>query len=54
MKEYTINVFFSEQDGGWIADIPELEYCSAFGETREEALRQIEIAKEAWLEAALI
>jgi predicted RNase H-like HicB family nuclease len=29
-----------------------LEVCSAFGDTPEEALRQVEIAKEAWLEAA--
>jgi len=52
VKDYHINIFFSEEDGGYIADIPDLEACSAFGSTPEEALRQVEIAKDAWLEAA--
>ena len=52
MKDYHINLFHSEEDSGYIADIPDLKYCSAFGETPEEALRQVLIAKEAWLEAA--
>ncbi len=52
MKDYHINIFYSEEDGGYIADIPDLEACSAFGETPDEALRQVEIAKDAWLKAA--
>jgi len=52
VKDYHINIFFSEEDGGYFADIPDLEACSAFGSTPEEALRQVEIAKDAWLEAA--
>lgn len=52
MKDYHINLLYSEEDGGWIADIPDLAHCSAFGETAEEALRQVQIAKAAWLEAA--
>ncbi len=52
MKDYHINIFYSEEDEGYIADIPDLKYCSAFGETPEEALRQLLIAKAAWLEAA--
>ena len=52
MKDYHINIFYSEEDDGYIADIPDLEACSAFGDTAEEALRQVEIAKELWLEAA--
>lgn len=52
MKDYHINIFYSEEDGGYIADIPDLEGCSAFGNTPEEALKQVEIAKAAWLEAA--
>jgi len=52
MKDYHINIFYSEEDEGYIADIPDLEACSAFGATPEEALRQVEIAKAAWLEAA--
>lgn len=52
MKDYHINVFYSEEDEGYIADIPDLKFCSAFGETPEEAVREVEIAKAAWLEAA--
>jgi predicted RNase H-like HicB family nuclease len=37
---------------GVIADIPDLEACSAFGSTPDEALKQVELAKIAWLEAA--
>ncbi len=52
MKHYHINIFYSEEDGGYIADIPDLEYCSAFGETPATALAELEQAKAAWLEAA--
>jgi predicted RNase H-like HicB family nuclease len=34
------------------ADVPDLEACSAFGATAEEALREVQIAKQAWLDAA--
>lgn len=52
MKDYHINVFYSEDDTGYIADIPDLSQCSAFGTTPEEALREVLQAKQAWLEAA--
>jgi predicted RNase H-like HicB family nuclease len=52
MKDYHINIFYSEEDEGYIADIPDLSYCSAFGETPAEALQELEIAKKAWLETA--
>jgi predicted RNase H-like HicB family nuclease len=52
MRDYHINIFYSEKDEGYIADIPDLTACSAFGKTPEEALSQLKVAKEAWLEAA--
>jgi len=52
MRDYHINIFYSEEDGGYIADIPDLEACSAFGATPDGALREVEIAKEVWLKAA--
>ena len=52
MSDYHINVFYSEEDGGYVADIPDLEACSAFGATPEEALAEVERAKAAWLETA--
>lgn len=53
MKDYHINIFYSEEDEGYIADIPDLKFCSAFGSTPEEAVREVMIAKNVWLEAAL-
>jgi predicted RNase H-like HicB family nuclease len=52
MKDYHINIFYSEEDAGYIADIPDLECCSAFGNTPEVALSELEKAKAAWLDAA--
>jgi predicted RNase H-like HicB family nuclease len=52
MKDDRINIFYSNEDAGYIADIPDLKYCSAFGETPELALQEVQIAKTAWLEAA--
>jgi len=52
MRDYHINIFYSEDNGGYIADIPDLEACSAFGDTPDEALREVETAKGAWLKAA--
>ncbi len=52
MKDYHINVFYSEDDGGYIADIPDLRFCSAFGVSPEEAVREVTKAKTAWLKVA--
>jgi len=52
MRDYHINIFYSEDDDGYIADIPDLEACSAFGQTPDEALREVQQAKKLWLEVA--
>jgi predicted RNase H-like HicB family nuclease len=52
MSYYHINIFYSDEDGGYIADIPDLDSCSAFGNTPDAALAEVEIAKSAWLDAA--
>lgn len=52
MSDYHINVFYSDDDGGYIADIPDLDACSAFGPSPQEALAEVLRAKEAWLAAA--
>ena len=51
-KDYHINVFYSETDKCYVADIPDLKYCSAFGDTPEEALKEVMIAKKIWLQTA--
>jgi len=52
MHKYAIEIFFSEDDGGYIAVVPELAGCSAFGETEESALHEVKVAMDLWLETA--
>lgn len=52
MSDYHINIFYSEEDAAYVADIPDLDACSALGRTAEEALVEVERARELWLEAA--
>lgn len=52
MKDYHINIFYSIEDEGYIADIPDLQFCSAWGQTAAQALAQVELARDAWLQAA--
>ena len=52
MRDYHINIFYSDNDDGYIADVPDLEACSAFGQTPDEALREVQQAKKLWLEVA--
>src|SRR5689334_10441563 len=50
--EYHINLFWSEPDSAWVADVPDLQLCSAFGDTPAEALSEVEQPIEAWVAAA--
>jgi len=52
MKDYYISIFYSEEDKAYVADIPDLTYCSAVGETPEQALQEVLQAKEAWIASA--
>ena len=54
MKQYHINLFWSDEDRCWVADIPDLKYCSALGETPAGALSAVEDAKDAWIESARV
>ena len=48
--KYHIDIFWSDEDGGYIANVPDLRYCSAFGESYEEALREVLVAMELHLD----
>ena len=52
MREYFIIVFYSEEDKAWVADIPDLKYCSATGPTPAKAVAEVQKAKNAWLASA--
>jgi predicted RNase H-like HicB family nuclease len=45
-----IDIFWSKEDDGYIANVPDLRYCSAFGETPEDALREVLVAMELHLD----
>jgi predicted RNase H-like HicB family nuclease len=51
-NRYPANVFWSEEDEGFIAVASDLPGCSAFGETQHEALAELQSAIVAWIEAA--
>lgn len=51
-SEYAIMIFWSDEDGEYIATVPDLRGCSASGSTPEEALREVQVAKALWLESA--
>jgi predicted RNase H-like HicB family nuclease len=50
--QYPVTIFFSEKDRGYIALAPDLKGCSAFGDTPQEALMELETAIELWLAVA--
>jgi predicted RNase H-like HicB family nuclease len=52
MAKYPIKLFYSTEDEGYIAVVPDLPGCSAFGTTEAEALKEVRIAQELWLKAA--
>ncbi|MEJ7766050.1 MAG: type II toxin-antitoxin system HicB family antitoxin [Acidimicrobiales bacterium] len=52
MSDHAINMFWSEEDRAWVADIPDLQHCSALGATPQEALAEVLHAKTAWLDSA--
>ena len=54
MKEprYPINLYWSQEDRCWLAEVPDLYPCMSHGDTREQALANIEDAIEGWLETA--
>jgi predicted RNase H-like HicB family nuclease len=52
MNRYHINIFYSDENEGYIADIPDLPRCSAFGDTPQAALSEALVAQKLWLEAA--
>jgi predicted RNase H-like HicB family nuclease len=49
---YPIAVAWSEEDRVWVADVPDLTYCTAHGDTPEEAVREAVIARTVWLRTA--
>ena len=49
---YEIVLYWSDEDGLFVADVPELPGCMAHGETQESALANIKAAMALWLDTA--
>jgi predicted RNase H-like HicB family nuclease len=49
---YPVTIFYSKEDRGYIAVVQNLPGCSAFGNTPEDALQEINTAIKLWLEVA--
>jgi predicted RNase H-like HicB family nuclease len=52
MLRYEIILYWSEEDQAFIAKVPELPGCAADGETYQEALQNVEIIMQEWIETA--
>lgn len=52
MDQYEVNVFWSEEDGCFLAEIPALPGCIADGATEAEARQNALESGERWMEMA--
>ena len=52
-NRYPLNIFWSDDDDGFIAEAPDLPGCSAWGATETDAAREAQDAVAAWVQAAL-
>lgn len=50
--KYEVIIYWSEEDGAYIAEVPELSGCSADGLSYEEALRNVSVIIDEWIETA--
>ncbi len=52
MTKYEIILYWSGEDGAFIAEVPELPGCAADGATRQEAVVNAEAVILEWIETA--
>jgi len=52
MHKYEVIIYWSETDGAFIAEVPELPGCAADGQTKAEAIANLEVVIAEWLETA--
>jgi predicted RNase H-like HicB family nuclease len=53
MIRYEVIFYWSEEDEAFVAEVPELAGCMADGETYQEALANVEIVTQEWIETAI-
>ena len=52
MYKYEVILYWSNADGSFVAEVPELPGCMAHGDTQEAALKSINLAIELWIDTA--
>jgi predicted RNase H-like HicB family nuclease len=52
MPRYELIIYWSEEDGAFVAEVPELPGCAADGATYREAVAAAEVAIQEWVETA--
>lgn len=51
-SRYEVIIFWSEEDSSFVAEVPELPGCMADGQTYQEAVADIEISIQEWIDTA--
>ena len=52
MHKYAIIMYWSDEDGVFIAEVPELPGCMAHGNTQEAALANVQEAIQLWIDTS--
>ena len=52
MHRYDVVINWSNEDGAFVAEVPELPGCAAHGDSQQALLGQIGLAMNLWLESA--
>jgi predicted RNase H-like HicB family nuclease len=52
MHRYEVIIYWSDEDGVFVAEVPELPGCMAHGSTQETALAEAQQAIDLWIETA--
>ena len=51
-SRYEVIIFWSDEDGSFVAEVPELPSCMADGRTYQEAVAHAEVAIQQWIDTA--
>ena len=51
-NKYEIIIYWSAEDNVFVAEMPELKGCMAHGDSQDEALKEINIVAEEWINIA--
>ncbi len=49
---YELVIYWSEEDSAFIVEVPELPGCMADGQTYQEAVTNVEIVIQEWMDTA--